>query len=209
MRSIFSSMLAAAMSGFVSVQAGSLEPPGPPAPTLLRTPSHVARTGQTACWDPSGAPVSCAGTGQDGAHQAGASVGPRFTDNGNGTVKDNLTGLVWLKHASCFGAEPWADALSHANTLASGACGLTDGSAAGAWRLPNLAELLSLIDYGRAGPALPANHPFSGVSYGNYWSSTTCAAHPIDAWRVLLNDGFVSHIDKASSLDVWPVRDGQ
>ena len=30
---------------------------------------------------------------------------PRFTDNGNGTVTDNLTGLIWLKNANCFGKE--------------------------------------------------------------------------------------------------------
>jgi len=42
---------------------------------------------------------------------------PRFTDNGNGTVTDNLTGLIWLKHASCYGKRTWADASSDANAL--------------------------------------------------------------------------------------------
>lgn len=203
------SMLAFGLGAVVSVRAGELEPPGPPAPTPLRLPSTLAKTGQATCWNSSGATVACAGTGQDGALQAGTSVGPRFTDNGDGTVKDNLTRLVWLKNATCFGAQNWATQLANANTLASGACGLTDGSVAGAWRLPNITEMQSLIDYGRSGPALPLGHPFTGGPFGNYWTSTTYASVPGDAWRVLLNDGFVSFIDKNSSLDAWPVRGGQ
>ena len=39
---------------------------------------------------------------------------PRFTDNGDGTVTDNLTALIWLKNANCFGVEKWNDALSSA-----------------------------------------------------------------------------------------------
>jgi len=67
---------------------------GPPAP--------VPKSGQTACWDESGYPIDCVGTGQDGEYQGGVSVDPRFTDNGDGTVTDNLTGLIWLKDANCF-----------------------------------------------------------------------------------------------------------
>ena len=87
---------------------------------------------------------------------------PRFTDNNNGTVTDNLTGLIWTKNANGF-LKYWADALSLANSLKSGDAGLTDGSKAGDWRLPNLQELESLIDYGSNDPALPAGPPFKGV----------------------------------------------
>ena len=62
---------------------------GPPAP--------VEDTGQTGCWDAGGTPRDCTGTGEDGEHQAGVEwPTPRFTDNGDGTVTDNLTGLDWL-----------------------------------------------------------------------------------------------------------------
>ena len=61
---------------------------------------------------------------------------PRFKDNGNGTVTDNLTRLIWLKNANAFGLRTWEQALSDANALASGSAGLTDGSKAGDWRLP-------------------------------------------------------------------------
>jgi hypothetical protein len=66
----------------------------------------------------------------------------------------------------------------------------TDGSVAGDWRLPNVKELESLIDFGWHSPALPVGHPFSVVqSY--YWSSTTDISRPDNAWSVNLDDGFV------------------
>ena len=165
-----------------STLAGTLDPPGPPAPTMVTLQqiydklgglgvANVARTGQSGCWNASGTVINCAGTGQDGALLKGVSVSPRFTDNGDGAVKDNLTGLIWLKDANCFGNTTWTNALSNANTLASPSCGLADGSAAGAWRLPNVKELQSLIDFGQLDPALPAGHPFAGVQSNYYWSS--------------------------------------
>ena len=48
-----------------------------------------------------------------------------------------------------------------------------DGSAPGDWRLSNIKELQSLIDYGHADPALSEGHPFSDVQPTCYWSSTS------------------------------------
>jgi len=198
--------------------AGTLEPPGPVAPTMVTLQqiydkigpgAGVAKTGQTTCWNASGTVISCAGTGQDGALQKGVSVSPRFTDNLNGTVKDNLTGLIWLKNANCFGIQTWTNALGNSNTLAGGACGLSDGSVAGAWRLPNIKELQSLIDFGRFNSALPVGHPFSGVQLDGYWSSTTDALSPGNAWDVGLGNGDVRSAGKSSTYVVWPVRGGQ
>ncbi|MBI3449027.1 MAG: DUF1566 domain-containing protein [Acidobacteria bacterium] len=201
---------------FGAALAGTLDPPGPPAPTMvtlqqiydrLGARASVARTGQTGCWDTFGNPVSCAGTGQDGAFQIGASASPRFTDNGNGTVKDNLTGLVWLKNADCFGQETWATALTSSNTLASGACGLTDGSVAGTWRLPNIKELQSLFDYSQYNPSLPAGHPFAGVDIpAGYWSSTSAAGGEGSAWYARFDEGFMDNFPKYDTKHVWPVR---
>ena len=126
----------------------------------------VPKTGQTTSYGPR----------DDGALQRGVAwPTPRFTDNGNGTVTDNLTRLIWMKNANAFGTLTWADALTTANTLESGTYGLTDGSKAGDWRLPNVRELQSLLDYGRTNPALPAVHPFTEVQSSDYWSSTTYA----------------------------------
>ena len=119
----------------------------------LRAP--VPKTGQTTCSISAGATVPCAGTGQDGDFKKGVAwPNPRFTDNNNGTVTDNLTGLIWLKNANCFGLRTWTLALIDANTLAAGYCGATDGSTAGQWRLPNVKELQSLIDFAFNAPAL-------------------------------------------------------
>jgi hypothetical protein len=187
---------------------------------------RVAKTGQTTCYDAAGAVIPCAGTGQDGAYQMGidpaivptggpsgvyntpAWTGVRFTDNGDGTVTDNLTALIWLKNANCFGWQTWATALTSANTLASGSCGLNDGSSAGQWRLPNVNELYSLIDLTQSRPPLPAGHPFTGVQPYFYWTSTTHADSPSLAWRVSLVNGSVIGLNKTNSFYVWPVRGG-
>jgi hypothetical protein len=53
-------------------------------------PLPVLTSGQIGCWDPDGDSIDYAGTGQDGESQTGVSLNPRFTDNGDGAVKDNL-----------------------------------------------------------------------------------------------------------------------
>jgi hypothetical protein len=78
----------------------------------------------------------------DGDIQAGVAFpAPRFRAMGDGTVRDNLTDLIWLQQADCFRDRTWAQALMDANSLADGSCGLTDRSHAGDWRLPNVKEL--------------------------------------------------------------------
>jgi quinol monooxygenase YgiN len=170
--------------------------------------AHVLQTGQTHCWDASGAPISCAGTGQDGDIKAGVrSPMPRFTDNGNGTVTDNLSGLIWLKNANRFGEVTWEQALTIAKDLASGRSGLSDGSQRGQWRLPNINELQSLMHLDNlSGPALIAGHPFTNVQAANYWSSTTVASAPPLGWYTALAVGPPVFDLKVNLMRMWPVR---
>ncbi|MBZ5575527.1 MAG: DUF1566 domain-containing protein [Acidobacteriia bacterium] len=138
----------------------------------------------------------------------------RFTDNQDGTVTDGVTGLIWLQNAGCLTPANWAGALAQVNGLASGACGLTDGSAAGQWRLPDLNELESLVDVSASNPALTPGNPFTNVSTAIYWTSTSYfggqAGSP-NAWAIRLSDGryindSVSNSKATASNQVWAVK---
>jgi hypothetical protein len=84
----------------------------------------VEKTGQVTSYSATG--------GEDGDLKKGVVwPKPRFKDNGNGTVTDKLTKLIWLKNANAFGLQTWEQALADANALASGSSGLTDRSKAG------------------------------------------------------------------------------
>ena len=196
-------------------------------------PAPVPKTGQTTCYDTAGntvfcrtcspPPIGCTPlSAQDGSWRKGVSwPEPRFTDNGNGTITDNLTGLIWIKNANCFGERTWQAALHDCEALSAGYCGLTDGSITGDWRLPNRFELESLLTMNYAGPALSntagtgkwtAGDPFNNVlSGGSYWTSTTLINSLDDAWFVNI---FIGHVDALpkdtdSIINVWPVRGGQ
>ena len=190
-------------------------------------PARVRETGQVRCYDQYGTGIACAGTGQDGEHRSGVAWPiPRFENNGDGTVTDMLTGLVWLRDASCAdlagtdasGRGDWITALSAAAALADGTCGLIDGSAAGDWRLPSVNELQSLVDYEYSIPALSnaegtgqwtEGDAFSGVESLLYWSSTSFADAPTSAWPVYLYNGTVYRYAKSNVYHIWPVRGGQ
>jgi len=170
--------------------------------------STVPKTGQTTSY----------ATGDDGDLEKGLIwPNPRFTDNADGTVTDNLTNLIWLKDTNCFGTRTWNLALSDSNGTQSGLCGLTDGSGPGDWRLPNRRELFSLMHDDYYNPAVPdtagtgqwsQGDPFNNVQSGTYWSSTTYAYYSESAWSVSMYDGYVYNSTKAVNFYyVWPVRD--
>jgi len=179
---------------------------------------NLPRSGQTLCYNEIGTEISCTGTGQNGAIQAGQHFpSPRFTA-ANGAVTDNLTGLIWLQNANCSATLDnvvktnvltWAKALTWSNALRSGYCGLTDGSTVGEWRIPTKKELQSLVDAARYSPSLPAGHPFNGVQESFYWSSSSQAIDPSFIWGVSMVDGRMDVDGKSGSNYVWPVRGGQ
>jgi len=122
----------------------------------------------------------------------------RFTDNGDGTVTDNRTGLMWAKDARKGGWMTWGKARAYCEAL--NLAGFSD------WRLPTRMELESLVDLSNFNPALPTRHPFIGVQATNYWSSTTDTYNTDHAWFVRLLDGSVDALDKSRGYYVWPVR---
>jgi len=192
-------------------------------------PAEVARTGQTICYDASGAVIACAGTGQDGDWLAGVPwPDPRFIDNGDGTVTDKLTGLEWAKDANLMktrdpsfdadgtagdGSITWQHAIDYVAKLNNEKyLGYSD------WRLPNINELESLANAALYGPALPQGHPFTNVKSLGYWSATsgandaanTLVAGTNGAWVIVMYDGRVNNNYKSDdSYNVWPVRSGQ
>lgn len=157
------------------------------------TDAFIPKTGQTTVFE----------LGDDGDLQKGVAwPDPRFTDNGDGTITDNMTGLLWLEKNSCLSGVNWTSALDQVDNLASGQCSLTDGSQAGDWRVPNIRELLSLVDYSRKGPALPpewGNYFSSGNAW--FWSSTTWANYPSSVW--ILDSYFGRGTSNNKSLDCY------
>jgi hypothetical protein len=75
------------------------------------------------------------------------------------------------------------------------------------WRLPNIKELQSLVDYTQTSPAISSSVPGATQS-GFYWSATTVAGNPGLAWDVLFFNGYVFNENKASDFYVRAVRSG-
>jgi len=168
----------------------------------------VLQTGEKICYTTWGVPVDCAGTGQDADWRTGLPVPEeRFTDRNDGTVKDELTGLIWARDANTFGTKTWQEALDACNGLEADSRGLKDGSKRGDWRLPNFNEMRSLVDYSQAAPALPVGHPFRNVRPSLYWSSTSVPSAPKLARFVFIGMGPGVWDHKNVRLNAWPVRD--
>ena len=130
--------------------------------------------------------------------------GAPYTDNGNGTVTDTATGLIWQKCSAGQGTSigncstgsiskyTWLDAISYCE-------GLILGNRSN-WRLPNINELGSLIDYSRtSSPAFDStsfpNFQFSGQQVSIYWSSSTYLQNTSNAWIIDFNSGWVDGIN--------------
>ena len=169
--------------------------------------------------------------GQTGTYTAGAappcySNAGRYVDCGNGTVTDMVTGLIWLKDAGCLGSLYYAEANDAASGLQSGACGLTDNSSPGDWRLPTRAEWQETVARAVALGCTAANAPsltnrvgvacyqvgpqqFIGVQAASYWTSATRAENVSTAYHMNLILGLLQDVDKQIPLRVWPVRGRQ
>jgi len=130
---------------------------------------------------------------------AGVSSAGSLIDNGDGTVTDSGTLLMWQQGESS--VVTWEAALTtcEISTLA----GYTD------WRLPNHKELLSLVDYAKTTTPAINMTLFPGALSSRYWSSTTVADYTAHAWSVDFDYG--DSIDDGKTLTYYArcVRNGQ
>jgi hypothetical protein len=200
------------------------------------TVAGLLETGQTNCWprNDSAAPVPlapCAGTGEDGEYRKGATL--QYVDNGDGTITDLKTSLMWEKlyndnsvlHDYDNFSYLWEGAFKKIDDLnAENFANHSD------WRLPNIRELDSIITYD-----LPSSNasvdavfstlctdpqvsctedqvqPCSCTKNAQYWSSTTSeqsAATAASAWVVDFTNGLRATLAKNSYKYVRAVRGG-
>jgi hypothetical protein len=154
--------------------------------------------------------------GDDGTYEMGNPVSPRFTNNGNGTITDNATGLMWAQDPSLCGGgtypNDWASEIDTPNPMAwaNAITNCEELSYAGHsdWRLPNIKELFCLLGLENCLPTLPSGHPFLNIQLNKYWSSTTHGLFTDHALIVDVGYGLVNLYGKADATYVWPVRGG-
>ncbi|MBA7609499.1 hypothetical protein ES703_16690 [subsurface metagenome] len=152
--------------------------------------------------------------GCDGFYQAGWWVGQkeapyktRFiakTIGGDDVVIDLATGLMWAadgNEAGCKNgaAKVWDYALWW--PIITAFAGFSD------WRVPNVKELMSIVDNGRQNPAIK-QLPFSNTVSLGYWTSTTFLPSTDEGWIVHFAEGVVTHKDKDTSYYLRCVRGG-
>jgi hypothetical protein len=177
-------------------------------------------TGQKTCWDSRENVISCAGTEQDGEIQAGATLS--YTDNGDGTITDNNTGLVWEKQSGDGTIHGVGNTYTWENAFAVHVASLNTANFAGHndWRLPNYKELTSILNLEKFNPAVSRvfnNNCVVGATVRTgsctaaslYWSSTTNAINSVSAWGVDFSVGGVDASGKGrDDLHVRAVRGG-
>lgn len=127
------------------------------------------------------------------------SLPQRFTDNGNGTITDHLSNLIWQKVIS-LDSFTWEQALVYADSVS--IAGMTD------WRLPNIKELRSINDESIIIPSL--NPTFFSISKPQkYWSSTTLPNQTNKAWYLNTQFGITTYDLKTFKHPIICVRSNQ
>ncbi|MBW1691387.1 MAG: DUF1566 domain-containing protein, partial [Deltaproteobacteria bacterium] len=124
---------------------------------------------------------------------------PSYTDNCDGTVTDNVTGLMWQQEDDDI-TRTWDEACAYCSGLTL-AC-YSD------WRLPSVMELMSIVNYGTYDPSIETTY-FPNTNAAFYWTSTTYALNSADAWCVGFNDGNADNVAHIDHDYVRCVRSGQ
>jgi len=204
---------------------------------------HFPATGQTTCWDSGGNTIACprtvplclltqcAGSGQDGNLQRGAALA--YVDNGNGTITDVNTGLMWEKLSDDGTIHDWDNTYTWDDAFAVKIATLNRGGRGFAghadWRVPNARELQSIVNYAVVFPAVSAAfdtdctpgckvtscsctaYSLPLPSDAGYWSSSSffySSGPNAGAWAVRFADGVDQASNKTSLQSVRAVRGG-
>ena len=134
------------------------------------------------------------------------SVGGRWCDNLDGTIKDMTTGLVWLQNAFCMSAT-WYEALKNVpENLRDGVCGLTDGSSWGDWRLPTANELHGITSQGVETVLYSTPRFFVGIDSCLYWTSTTHSIGAAYSVSLVIPNFWQAYPKDTQILPMIPVR---
>ena len=128
---------------------------------------------------------------------AGAPNLESYTDNGDGTVTDNVTGLMWQQAVPAT-KYAWADAVAYCPTLT--LAGHSD------WRLPSIIELSSIVDLGQSSPSINSTYFPSTPSDWFFWSASPLAGSSSNAWYVGFFDGYTGFFDVSLTYYVRCVR---
>ena len=141
---------------------------------------QLADTGIDKCYNNS-AEITCPSPGQPFYGQDAQYNGPQpsYQDNGNGTVTDLNTGLMW-QQSDDGTTRTWQAALDYCVEIPAG--GYSD------WRLPNRRELMSIVDFGPVRPTIDTTY-FPNCRSSVYWSSSTYAPISTYAWYVHFSYG--------------------
>ena len=182
------------------------------------TGCQLPASGQTNCYNVAGTQVACGGTGHDGDAQAGATLA--YVDNGDGTITDENTGLMWAKKSDDGSIHDQDFVYAWGNSFLLYVAALNGANFAGHndWRMPNVKELQSIVDYGENIPAASTafnsgctpgcNVVSCSCTYnGAYWTATTYVAGAY-AWFVNHKYGYVDADPKTTAYSARAVRGG-
>jgi hypothetical protein len=160
-------------------------------------------TGITKCYDDAGNVITCPSPGQPFYGQDAQYAGPQpaYRDNGDGTVTDLNTGLMWQQGDTQNDSDwNWQCACDYCDRLVLPSGGYSD------WRLPNRRELMSIALYGRYDPNIDTTY-FPHCHSCFYWSSST-NNNTSYAWAVNFDTGTVRYHYWAEHFYVRCVRGG-
>ena len=118
---------------------------------------------------------------------------PDLTDNGDGTVTDNLTGLVWEQKTTeteQYSYTTYSEAASYCEDLSLG--GNDD------WRVPTRREFSTLLNHSQTSPSLDVtyfpDYTYNGANEVYYWTSSVYHDDPAQMWKVQMSFGIMEAV---------------